>query len=357
MIPDQRFSRWMRIALAAFAVLFVYFLVADSFMPMTPEARVMRPVTQIAPELGAPVQAVLVNDHQRVAAGDVLFRLEPAPFELARQQALLNREQAEQENARLRAELAAARASLVSAQATLEERSGERRRADALLGRQGISRQQYDQQVAAEHTAQAAVTSARAQIDSLEVQLGEEGEANLRLRQANNALARAELDLERTRVRAREAGVVANLQLQPGDYVQAGQPVIALVADRAEIVADFREKSLRHVNVGDEAQVVFDALPGHIAKGHVTALEAGVREGQLAADGQLTSIPASDRWVRDAQRLRLHIALDDPLSTHLASLPPSGARATVQLWPGQHALAAPFAWLQAHLVSWLHYVY
>ncbi len=108
MTPDQRFSRWVRIALAAFAVLFVYFLVADSFMPMTPEARVMRPVTQIAPELGAPVQAVLVNDHQRVAAGEVLFRLEPAPFELARQQALLNREQAEQENARLRAELAAA---------------------------------------------------------------------------------------------------------------------------------------------------------------------------------------------------------------------------------------------------------
>ena len=75
----------------------------------------------------------------------------------------------------------------MSAQATLEERSGERRRAEALLGRQGISRQQYDQQVAAEHTAQAAVASARAQIDSLEVQLGEEGEANLRLRQSRRA--------------------------------------------------------------------------------------------------------------------------------------------------------------------------
>ncbi len=60
--------------------------------------------------------------------------------------------------------------------------------------------------------------------------------------------------------------MVANLQLQPGDYVPAGQPVIALVADRAEIVADFREKSLRHVNVGDEAQVVFDALPGTLPR-------------------------------------------------------------------------------------------
>ncbi len=49
-----------------------------------------------------------------------------------------------------------------------------------------------------------------------------------------------------------------------------------------------------------------------------------MREGQLAADGQLTSIPTSDRWVRDAQRMRLHIALDDPLTTALASLPQRG---------------------------------
>ena len=129
MTPDQRFTRWVKIALAAFVVLFVYFLLADSFMPMTPEARAMRPVTRIAPELSAPVKDVVVRDHQRVNAGDVLFQLDTTPFELARQQAALNREQAEQENARLTAELAAARASLASAQATFEERSGERHRA------------------------------------------------------------------------------------------------------------------------------------------------------------------------------------------------------------------------------------
>ena len=353
MTPDQRFTRWVKIALAAFLLLFVYFLLADSFMPMTPEARAMRPVTRIAPELSAPVSEVVVRDHQRVEAGDVLFRLNPEPFQLALNQAQLNREQAEQENARLTAELAAARASLASAQATYEERSGERRRAEALLGRQGISRQQYEQQVAAEHTARAAVASARAQIDSLEVQLGEEGEANLRLRQANNALEKAELDVARTDVRAREAGEVTNLQLQPGDYVQAGQPAVALVASEVDVVADFREKSLRHIAPGDEAKVVFDALPGHIFAGHVRAFDAGVREGQQAADGQLVDIPTSDRWVRDAQRVRIHVVLDEPLE----ELPTSGARATVQLVPGGHALAKPFAWLQANLISWLHYVY
>lgn len=353
MTPDQKFNYWVKAALAAFVLLFIYFLIADSFMPMTPEARVMRPVVRVAPELSAPVEQVLVHDHQRVAKGEILFRLDSEPFDIALADARLNREQAEQDNARLRADLAAARAALASAQATGEERGGELRRGAAMLDRNGISRQQYEQLVAAEHTAQSAVDSAQAKIDSLEVQLGAEGEANLRLRQAENALQKARLDVQRTEVRAPETGEVANLQLQQGDYVQAGQPVIAMVAQSVDIIADFREKSLRHVSPGDEAKVVFDSLPGHIYPGHVEAFDAGVREGQIAPNGQLADIPNSDRWVRDAQRLRIHIALEQPLDP----LPSSGARATVQLLPGEHTMAHPFAWLQAHLVSGLHYVY
>ncbi|SER93636.1 Biotin-lipoyl like [Vreelandella subterranea] len=82
MSPEQRFARWVKGAVAAFILLFVYFLIADSFMPITPEARVMRPVTRIAPELSAPVKEVMVDDHQQVAKGDGLFRLDPASFQL-----------------------------------------------------------------------------------------------------------------------------------------------------------------------------------------------------------------------------------------------------------------------------------
>lgn len=353
MSPEQRFARWVKVAVAAFILLFVYFLIADSFMPITPEARVMRPVTRIAPELSAPVKEVTVDDHQQVTKGDVLFRLDPTPFQLALAKARLNREQAEQDNARLKAELAAARATLASAEATAQERRGERRRGEALLAKHSLSRQQYDQQVAAEQTAESAVASAQADIESLEVQLGGEGEANLRLRQAENALEKAQLDMAHTDVRAAESGEVTNLQLQAGDYVQAGQPALALVANQMDIIADFREKSLRHVRPGDQAKVVFDSWPGLVFEGKVSAFDAGVRDGQLAADGQLADIPTTDRWVRDAQRLRLHVALDEPLTV----LPASGARATVQLVPGDHLLAKPFAALQAHLISWLHAVY
>lgn len=352
MTPDQIFARWVKVAISAFVLLFIYFLLADSFIPMTPEARVMRPVTRIAPELSGPVSELLVSDHQHVEKGDVLFRLDPAPFQLAVDQAELNREQAERENARLEAELTSAQAELASAQATAAERQGELHRAETLMARQSVSRQQYEQQVAAERTAQASVAAARAQIVSLEVQLGDAGKTNLRLRQADNALAQAQLDLAHTQVRAAQAGSVANLQLEVGDYVQAGQPAIAVVADEIGIIADFREKSLRHVAPGDAARIVFDAWPGQVFDARVVAMDAGVREGQLAADGQLADIPTTDRWVRDAQRLRIHVALTEP-----TTLLPSGARATVQLQPGDAVLAKPFVWLQSHLISWLHYVY
>lgn len=353
MTPDQTFARWVKVALAAFVSLFIYFLIADSFMPMTPEARVMRPITRIAPELSGPVSEVLVNDHQHVVKGDVLFQIDSAPFWLAVEQAQLNREQAERENARLEAELTSAQAELASAEATAVERRGELRRAETLMARQSVSRQQYEQQVAAERTAQASVAAARAKIVSLEVQLGDAGKTNLRLRQADNALSQAHLDLARTQVRAAQAGSVTNLQLKVGDYVQAGQPALAVVADEIDIIADFREKSLRHVAPGDTAQVVFDAWPGHVFNAKVLAMDAGVREGQLVADGQLVDIPTTDRWVRDAQRMRVHIALAQPVANSLAS----GARATVQLQPSDAALAKPFVWLQSHLISWLHYVY
>ena len=73
--------------------------------------------------------------------------------------------------------------------------------------------------------------------------------------------------------------------------------------------------------------------------------------GQFDANGRLAAPVESDRWVRDAQRMRLHLELDD-LPSHL----PAGARATVQLLP-DNPLTAMLARAQIHLLSLLHYVY
>ena len=169
-----------------------------------------------------------------------------------------------------------------------------------------------------------------------------------------DALAQAELSLPYSDVQATEAGVVSNLQVQPGAYATAGMAMAALVTDQTDVVADFREKSLAHVEPGTAAAIVFDARPGEVFAAHVAGVDAGTRAGQMAADGTLASPQATDRWVRDAQRQRLHLKLDNPPSM-LSGLP-SGARATVQLLPGG-GVADWLGWLQIHAISLVHYIY
>jgi hypothetical protein len=141
--------------------------------------------------------------------------------------------------------------------------------------------------------------------------------------------------------------MVSNLQLNPGLYATAATPLLALVNNQTDIVADFREKSLRHTGVNTDAAVVFDALPGKVFPAHVTSSDAGILAGQEAVNGQLSQPEQSTRWVRDAQRMRIHVALDEPLDKPL----PTGARATVQLYNSEGPFARTFAGLQIHLVS------
>ena len=223
----------------------------------------------------------------------------------------------------------------------------------SLLERGSVSRQRVEAVSADAQAGEAAVKAAEAKVHALQVQRGDDGEDNLLLRQARNALAEAELDVRRTTVHAEQSGYVSNLQLNAGDSVSAGSPVLATVGDRLDIVADFREKSLRHMGPGDKAWIAFDARPGEEYPARIASIDAGVRDGQLLPDGNLAHIPQTDRWVRDAQRIRVHLRLDSPLQ----ALPPTGARATVQLAPEDNPVARVLARLQVALLSMLHHVY
>ncbi|MFD1216628.1 MULTISPECIES: HlyD family secretion protein [Microbulbifer] len=353
MNPEQHFSRWIKIASTAFAVLFVYFVVADMAMPLTPQARAMREINQVAPEVSGKVIAVAVKSHSQVQRGDVLFQLDPEPYRIAVERAELAVEQAKRDNARLDASIDAAKAALRAASADADELAQEHRRLGTLIADHTVSQQQLDRTAAAHAAAISKVDSAKAKLSALRLERGDAGEENLQLRQAHNQLAEARLNLARATVRATQDGVVSNLQLEPGDYAAAGSPALVVVGNTLDITADFREKSLRNVRSGDQALISFDAIPGRIFTATANGIDAGVRDGQLLANGQLVDIPSSNRWVRDAQRLRLHLAL----VSELDALPASGARATVQLIPEGHPVAAFFAHMQIRLVSLLHFLY
>lgn len=354
MTPDQHFARLVRVALVVFALCFVYFLAADLWMPLTPQARVMHPVVRVAPEVAGRVAEVSVTNNQHVDVGESMFTLDRRPYMLAVEEAELTLDEAKRENAKLDASIAAAQARLASHRAGADELAQEMARAERLIAQHSISRQAYDQTRANYQTARAKVQAAQAKIESLQAERGGEGEDNLRLRQARNALAKAHLDLEYASVRAEVSGTVSNLQLSPGGYADTGNPVLALVSDEADIIADFREKTLRSVKVGDAASVVLDAFPGRVFDARVVGRDAGVKDGQLNPDGNLADPRSSDRWVRDAQRQRLHLDLEK--APEVLTALPTGARATVQLHP-VGGLAAGLGALQARLVSLIHFIY
>ena len=352
MTPDQKFARWIKYSCFGFVFVFAYFLVADLAMPLTPQAMATRVVTKIAPQVSGKIANVYVENNQAVNKGDVLFDIDPTSYQLAVEQAELNLKQVMQNNEQLDASIAAAQADVKASVIVAEQKRREANRLNTLFLRNGTSQQLKDDAQSAAVAAQANVAAAQARLKQLQVNRGETGNNNVSVRVAQNQLDKAKLNLSYTRVVAEHDGVVTNLQLENGTYANAGSPLVALVADEVDVIADFREKSLRHFSSNSRALIAFDSKPGQVFEAQLSTLDAGVSAGQFAADGSLATPTTSNRWVRDAQRMRVHLAIDSQLVDHL----PSGARATVQLIP-ENSLFSWLAKAQIRFLSALHYIY
>ncbi|WMC10606.1 HlyD family secretion protein [Oceanimonas pelagia] len=349
MNAEQSFNRWVRIALAVFGVLLLYFVLIDNYAPMTPQAQAHRPVLSVAPRVAGQVARVAVTNNQPVAAGELLFALDDTDYRLALARTRLQRQLAAADQERQQAAMRAVRAEIDQARLRAEELAREAARLERLHRLGHMSVQQAEQARNQAQQADSALQAVQARQQQAEQALAA---ARLAYEQADNAFAQARLALERTRVKAEMAGRVGNLQLQEGVQARAGQPLLALISNELTVIADLREKSLRHVTTGTPVGVVFDALPGRIFDGHVSSIDSGVRQGQLAPDGLLVQPENTDRWVRDAQRLRVHISLDEP-----APALATGARATVQLFPEAGRWLHGLGWAQLWLVSQFRYLY
>lgn len=352
MTPDQKFARWIKHSIILFVLTFAYFLFADLAVPLTPQAMATRTVTQVAPQINGPVSKVYVHTNQPVKQGDVLFEIDTQPFELAVAEARLQLAQAFKNNDQLDASIAAAEAKVTASEIIAEQKVREANRLNTLFQRNGTSRQLRDDTLSAATAAKADLAAARASLKELKVNRGAEDDSNINIRVAKNKLEKALLNLSYTQVTARHDGVITNLQLEPGTYAAAGKPLVALVDTKLDIIADFREKSLRHFDQHSKALIAFDSQPGTVYSAEISSLDAGVSNGQFSADGNLATPTESNRWVRDAQRMRLHLTMQDTQAKPL----PAGARATVQLVP-DGTLLSWLAYAQIKFLSTLHYIY
>ncbi|HEY1526140.1 MAG TPA: HlyD family secretion protein [Candidatus Angelobacter sp.] len=330
------------------AFIWHYYSVRES----TDDAQIDGHINPISPRVTGTVVNVLHDDNEVVQAGTLLVELDPKDYQVA-----VDRARADLANAQANAiaanvgvpltqttsssqllaadagvtgaqrDIESARAKLNDSQAMYAKTSADLKRMEMLIAKDEISHQQYDAAVAANNSAKAnvdAATSAIASAESraaqsqaqaeaartvpeqLKVTRARAGAASAEVQRAISALAQAELNLKYTKIIAPVTGVLSKRSVEPGQTVQAGQPLFSIVnLDDIWTTANFKETQLRDMKVGQKAKIKVDAY-GKEFSGTVESIggATGARFSLLPPEN------ATGNYVKVVQRIPVRIRFD-----------------------------------------------
>jgi membrane fusion protein, multidrug efflux system len=297
---------------AVVAVIAAYIYLTGGRFESTEDANVQTARVAISANVAGRVQEIVVRDNQAVHQGDVLFRLDDAPFRIAVDETSAQLAAARLQIESLKANYRQRQSELKWAQETLAFQQNEYARQQRLLGSGIASQVQVDRVSHAQDEARAQVAGAQQQISAVVANLG--GDPNIApdrhpmVQQAQALLDRAKLNLSYTVIKAPSDGVATRVeQLQVGSYISASAPVFALVSTgNLWIEANFKEDQLTHMRVGQTASVEIDSYPGKTFEGRVASVSPGT-------GSQFSVLPpenATGNWVKVVQRLPVRVELD-----------------------------------------------
>ncbi|KJG39505.1 multidrug transporter [Photobacterium angustum] len=351
---DTTFRRWMKGLIILFLLFMGYIIVADRHIPLTTESRVRGYVVQIAPEVSGNITSVSITNNQKVKKGEVLLTIDPSKYELAVDRAKLALQQSYEQEKSLLAQVEAAKANVATSQANYDNARNEYGRINKLAQKKLVSASMRDSAFAKDRSALSTLHAAQQQLLAVKAKLGNNVSESTPVMSAKNALKQAELDLAHTRIIAPSNGVITNLQVDVGTMATANKPMLTFIPTSSMWVsADYREKSTALINKDSVAYVTYDALPGQVFNFHIANRDFGVAAAQETPNGQLSAVEVNNRWVRDAQRVRVNLTSDTPLPHQLFI----GSRATVVIYSDNSLLWQTLASIQIRLASWLHYIY
>ena len=310
-IAFRKIAKWGALAILALIAALVtwHYWRQSRLYVSTDNAYLNADTVRIAAQVSGPAVSLAVRDQQPVHAGDLLFEIDPRPFELALANAQAQLELARQSVGEENAAVAAARAQLAQREAELRMAQSNVRRTRDLIASKLVSEQAAETTQTQAETAAAAVNAAEANLQQTLSALGEKGEHNPAVQAAATRVEQAKLDLEHTRVVAPTDGLIANLSLRPGSTVQAQEPLFAIISDKDYWVdANFKETELDRVRPGQPAAVVMDMYPHHPFKGEVQSLSGG----SGTAFSLLPAQNATGNWVKVTQRVPVRVRILDP---------------------------------------------
>ena len=311
----------------------------------TDDAYLHADLTPLSTKVSGVVAKVNVSDYQHVKAGELLVQLKDDDFQAQVAQAEAgvvaahaaiedNQRQEQLQETKIdravtavdqaKAGIQAAKAHIDAAQAALGSTLPERRRQEALISTGSTTQQKLEQAVAQEENSRAQLAVAQASLQESNAALlsseaaveaehrgllvlkSSEAQLAASLAAHKAALAAARSSLDYTRIVAPTNGVVGQREVRPGQMVNPGTQVISLVEDDVWVLANYRETQLRHVRVGDAAEIKIDAFPGVELRGKVASLSpaSGSAFALLPPDN------ATGNFTKVTQRIPVKITLD-----------------------------------------------
>jgi multidrug resistance efflux pump len=303
--------RWTLIVLGLIVILFFYSIFADRLTPYTSQATVQAFVVRMAPEVAGRVIEVNVTDNQRVKGGDVLFRLDPQPFELALQQADAKLAGVGQSIGANTAAVSSAQERLIEAKAKRDNVREQASRVLQLVEKGVYAKARADTANKELDVSESQVREAESELERARQELGPQGNDNPQFREALAATEQARLDLVHTTVLAPSDGVITNLQLTNGEFVAAGEAALTFIDTQdVWLNANFRENSLENVKPDDPVELVLDTLPGRVFAAKVQSVGWGVSQGSIDPETGLPKINESTGLLRNPQRFTVKIEPD-----------------------------------------------
>jgi len=296
----------------------------------TDNAQVEGHIVPLLPRVSGFVAEVAVEENQQVKSGETLVRIDDRDL-----RAKLAQTEADLQNAlasvdahgrtgQAQAQLSAARAAVAQAQANAGRTASDLERYQALASRGVVSRQQEEAAETANRAALAELDAARDQVTAATAALTG---AAAKVEAMRAARDQAALQLSYANVVAPTEGVVSRKNVEVGQLVQAGQPLMSVVPlDDIWVTANLKETEIKDVTAGDPAEIRVDSYSGRVFRGHVESLSpaTGAKFSLLPPDN------ATGNFTKVVQRIPVRIRLDSPQDPQHPLRPGMSVKVTVK---------------------------
>jgi membrane fusion protein (multidrug efflux system) len=326
----------------------------------TDDAFVDAHIINVAPKIAGRVEQVFVNDNQEVRKGDHLIEIDSRDFNAAFRQKQAALQSSSAQAAAVEATVQQAQAHVKTLQATVDsdqatseadraqndKAQSDARRYEDLFRNKVVSPADVDQYRAAAKAAQATLEAALKKVASDQAQVAEAfaqvntylalyQSVQAQIGEADANVQSAQLNQSYTEIQAPEDGRVTRKAVEPGDYVQTGQTILALVPKNVWVTANFKENQIGKMRPGQPVEIEVDALHGLKFRGHIDSIQSG-------SGARFSLLPpenATGNYVKVVQRVPVKILFDTTPNVGVPLGPGESVLPTVEVEDFHYSLA------------------